>query len=176
VRKFFVVLVIFVVLVVSSSAQDEEIPPPEKQLSEDESGGDSPIDFLVENTYIVNIVARVVSLSPKKVLWKLSSSKPTVSGHPVKIRLFSKNVVISASITPHKKNDDNVLLVTRTKTWTTTQSVKNVLSSVKYITIKTGEKVVFLPLGGAKNDPGGNIIELEIQILPYRKDPGLDEQ
>jgi hypothetical protein len=118
----------------------------------------------------LNIAARV-SESGEDAVWKVESSKRTVSGRSVRVKLVGDNIVALADFIPYTDSDDSVVLVARCQVWisSATDEPMKYLSTLESIPVKMGQKVLFFPLGvkslEAVSDRAYDI-ELEIQCVP----------
>jgi hypothetical protein len=118
----------------------------------------------------INISVRVLS-SDETPVWNMESSKLTIPGRSVNVRLDGDNIRIFLICTPYVQENGTMLLLAQGQVWLSSppdSSVKSV-STFYNIPVSLGEKVLFFPLGVpsevAKKDYFN--IELEIQIVPY---------
>ncbi len=129
----------------------------------------SPLDFLRADALQVNIVARVIEPNHQTV-WHMESTKVTISGRAVQVRLEGDNVLVLAHLIPYLNNDNTILLVALGQIWTPTADNKGFkyYSTMKSLPITPGEKVIFFPFGMAV-DQKANVynLELQIQVTPY---------
>ncbi len=123
----------------------------------------------IENKKLsVSLTTRILG-EQNETIWHMDSTKVTVSGEAVKVKLKGDNVVIIADITPYLNTDNTIFLVAKGEVFL---SDSNDSEEVKYYTtlkslpVKVGEKVVFFPLGMAY-DSNSNFysMEMEIQVL-----------
>jgi hypothetical protein len=124
----------------------------------------------LEEVISLNIAARV-SESGEDAVWKVESSKRTVSGRSVSVKLVGDNIVILADFIPYTDTDDSVVLVARGQVWISslTGEPMKYLSTLESIPVKMGEKVLFFPLGVKSLEAVSDNtydIEMEIQCVP----------
>jgi hypothetical protein len=130
---------------------------------------------LLDNALQVNISATVLPAGANPV-WSVESSKLTIPGRSVKVRLDGENVQIYLTCTPYTQDNGDILLVAQGQVWFTKppDGELKILNTFQSIPVTFGEKVLFFPLGvpkSAKENKYFNI-ELEIQIVPYRANKG----
>jgi hypothetical protein len=124
----------------------------------------------LEEVLSLNIAARV-SEAGEDAVWRVESSKCTVSGRSVSVKLVGDNIVILADFVPYTGADDSVVLVARAQVWISSPAEEPMkyLSALESIPVKMGEKVLFFPLGvkslEAVSDQTYDI-EVEIQCVP----------
>ncbi len=107
-------------------------------------------------------------------LWNAESTKLTIPGRSIKVRLDGDNVRIYLICTPYLQDNGEVLLLAQGQVWfTEPQDNENRYFSTFYsIPVSFGEKVLFFPLGVSSTDQAAERhfnIELEIKIVPYEK-------
>ena len=115
-----------------------------------------------------------------ETVWHMESSKVTISGEAVSVKLKGENIVVIANITPYLNVDNTIFLVAKGEIFL---SEKADSEEVKYYTtlqslpVENGEKVMFFPLGMAY-DSNSNFysMEMEIQVLSVIDTAGLSEE
>jgi hypothetical protein len=172
-RKGLFIPLLLALGVAQTNAQEKDIDP--KQA----------LQSLLSNALKVTISARV--LPPQDVeesagiprreetpVWNAESTKLTLPGRSIRVRLDGDNVRIYLICTPYVQESGEVLLLAQGQVWfseTTENEVK--YSSTYYsIPVSFGEKVLFFPLGlsseeGQQKDFFN--IEMEIKIVPYQE-------
>jgi len=110
----------------------------------------------------------------EKPVWNAESTKLTIPGRSIRVRLDGDNVRINLICTPYLQDDGEVLLLAQGQVWfTEPQDNQNRYVSTFYsIPVSYGEKVLFFPLGVSNPDENQKEhfnIELEIKIVPYEK-------
>jgi hypothetical protein len=130
----------------------------------------------LEEVLSVNIAARV-SESGEDAVWKVESSKCTVSGRSVSVKLVGDNIVILVDFIPYTGADDSIVLVARGQVWISSQTDEPMkyLSTLESIPVKMGEKVLFFPLGVKSLEAVSEHtydIEMEIQCVPRGREQG----
>jgi hypothetical protein len=130
---------------------------------------------LLDNALEVRIAARILPAEATKESWTAESTRLTIPGRSVKVRLEGENVQIYLVCTPYRQENGDMLLVSQGQVWFTQPPEKTAkyFSTFSSIPVSYGEKVLFFPLGmseTATQDPGYFNIELEIVIVPYEKE------
>jgi hypothetical protein len=127
------------------------------------------LELMSENVFSVNIVCRIYQ-GGEVSTWNMEVSKYTISGRKVIVNLQGSNLQIKAEITPYV-DKEGVLLLAQGQVWANEEGEKKVRysSTMKSLPVQFGDKVFFYPLGINK-DPESKmfILELEIQVLPYK--------
>ena len=164
-------LVPFLLALAVAHAQGQASPPapdtdPKEALQE-----------LLSKALTVTVSARILppdAQAEETPVWNAESTKLTIPGRSIKVRLDGDNVRIYLICTPYLQDDGEVLLLAQGQVWLTEpQDNENRYVSTFYsIPVSYGEKVLFFPLGvsGADQTPNKHFnIELEIKIVPYEK-------
>ena len=107
-------------------------------------------------------------------VWNAESTKLTIPGRSIKVRLDGDNVRIYLICTPYLQDNGEVLLLAQGQVWFTEprDNENRYVSTFYSIPVSYGEKVLFFPLGapGAEGQEENHLnIELEIKIVPYEK-------
>ena len=133
---------------------------------------------LLSKALTVKVSARVLppDAQEETPVWNAESTKLTIPGRSIKVRLDGENVRIYLICTPYLQDNGEVLLLAQGQVWfTEPQDNENRYVSTFYsIPVSYGEKVLFFPLGVSRADTPENQhlnIELEIKIVPYEKKP-----
>jgi len=134
---------------------------------------------LLSKALTVTVSARIlppdaVDAQSETPVWNAQSTKLTIPGRSIKVRLDGDNVRIYLICTPYLQDNGEVLLLAQGQVWfTEPQDNENRYVTTFYsIPVSYGEKVLFFPLGVAKPDETQKKhfnIELEIKIVPYEK-------
>lgn len=132
---------------------------------------------LLSNALSITISARVVPPDAEEQdgsIWNEESTKLTISGRAIRVRLDGDNVRISLICTPYVQEDGTVLLLAQGQVWFTepTDKESKLYNTFYTIPVTFGEPVLFFPLGVSDTDqPEKGIfnIEVEIKIVPYEK-------
>jgi hypothetical protein len=133
------------------------------------------LQALLDNALEVRISARILPAEAEKEPWTAESTRLTIPGRSVKVRLEGDNVQIYLVCTPYVQDNGEVLLFSQGQVWFTEPPEKNAkyYSTYYSIPVSYGEKVLYFPLGmsdAAAKDQGYFNIELEITIVPYVKE------
>jgi hypothetical protein len=143
------------------------VPAEEKEMDLKEA-----LRALLANALEVHVSARVLP-ADEKPIWNVESTKLTLPGRPIKVRLDGDNLRIYLICTPYVKDSGEVLLLAQGQVWLSQPPEKEVkyFNTFYSIPVTFGEKVLFFPLGLSSGEPGGRDdffnIELEIKIVPY---------
>ena len=151
----------------------EQGPVAEEAAAEGESARRQPgEEFFRELTHVLcmNIAARI-SETGEDAVWKVESSKNTIPGRSVRVKLVGDNIVVLADFTPYIDADSSIVLVAQAQVWISPQGGKPLehFTALESIPVRMGEKVLFFPLGvmslETTSDNTYNI-ELEIHVVP----------
>jgi hypothetical protein len=140
-------------------SEDKELDPKEALQS------------LLSNALEVTVAARVLP-TDEKPIWNAESTKVTLPGRSIRVRMDGENVRIYLICTPYVQDNGEVLLLAQGQVWfaTPTDNEVKYSSTFSSIPVSFGEKVLFFPLGisDAEAQKKGVVnIEVEIKIVPY---------
>jgi hypothetical protein len=139
-----------------------------KSLHGQEAGDDS-FDVTNYRAMLISIVARVTDKSAPELSWKYESSKLTIPGRPVSVKLVGSNIIILVQLTPYLTEADAVILVAQGQVWIAgIDKGLDYRSSLKTIPATFGEKLFFFPLGLPQSATSAQI-EIEIIIESYKE-------
>jgi hypothetical protein len=129
------------------------------------------LQSLLSNVLKVTIAARVLP-ADEKPAWNAQSTKLTLPGRSIRVRLDGDNVRIHLVCTPYMQDNGEVLLLAQGQVWfaTPTQNELTYSSTFSSIPVSFGEKVLFFPLGisdARAQQKGAAKVEVEIKVLPY---------
>jgi hypothetical protein len=135
-RKSLVALSFFAFSLVQAGAQSQDMDLRDA------------VHELLSNALQINISARVLPPDEKPV-WNVESSKLTIPGRSVRIRLDGDNVRIYLICTPYVRENGTVLLLAQGQVWLSEPPDKEIkyFSTFYSIPVSFGEKVLFFPLG-----------------------------
>jgi hypothetical protein len=164
-RKRNVVVPFLLTLAVAQAYAQEAAADPKEALQQ-----------LLSKALSVTISARVLpsDTQAETPIWNAESTKLTIPGRSIKVRLDGDNVRIYLICTPYLQENGEVLLVAQGQVWLTQPTDREVkYSSTFYsIPLSFGEKVLFFPLGLSNAEAQQKDfynIELEIKIVPYEE-------
>lgn len=128
------------------------------------------LQSLLTKALRITISARVLPADDKPI-WNAESTKLTLPGRPIRLRLDGDNVRISLVCTPYVQDRGEVLLLAQGEIWFSTPADREVkYSSAFYsIPVSYGETVLFFPLGFSEAEARQKDVlnmELEIKIVP----------
>lgn len=134
-------------------------------LAADESSNDI-INAMKDRAVVLEMKARVVE-SEVTETWTSATSKVTIPGRAVTLRLVGSNVVIAVQFTPYKKEGGKTILVAQGQVWVTSKNEGMLYyTSMQSIPVEFGERVYFFPLGQKKDEKGARI-EVQLVLTPY---------
>ncbi len=111
-------------------------------------------------------------LGPDEIaVWNVESTKLTIPGRSVRVRLDGDGVRIYLICTPYVQQDGSVLLVAQGQIWLSEPPEETVkyYSPFYNIPVSMGEKILFFPLGFSEDSGKRDFynIEMQIKIDPY---------
>ena len=153
--KRITVLVLLVTAIFRGSAQEIEL--------------EEALRPILDKALQLNIIARVLPPGEEQE-WNIQSSKLTIPGRSIAVKLFGENIRIFVMLTPYWQENGKLLLVAQGEVLLSEMAESEVkyLSTVKSIPVSLGEKVLFFPLGVSKRFRKSFNIQLEIEILSYK--------
>ena len=161
-KRNVVVPLLFALAVAQTQAQDTEIDPKEA------------LQQLLSRALTITVSARVLPPDTQEdaPVWNAESTKLTLPGRAIKVRLDGDNVRIYLICTPYIQDNGEVLLLAQGQVWLTepTDNEATYYSTFYSIPVSFGEKVLFFPLGlgGTETQKKDFFnIELEIKVVPY---------
>ncbi len=124
---------------------------------------------ILDKALQLNIIARVLPPGAEQE-WNMQSSKLTIPGRSIAVKLLGENIRIFIVLTPYWQENGKLLLVAQGEVLLSEMAESEVkyLSTVKSIPISLGEKVLFFPLGVPQELRKSFNIQLEIEILSYK--------
>jgi hypothetical protein len=159
-RRTVVVPLLLALAVTSAPAEENEIDLKEA------------LHQLLTNALEVRVSVRVLPADAKPI-WNVESTRLTLPGRPIKVRLDGDNLRIYLICTPYVKDSGEVLLLAQGQVWLSKPPEKEVkyFNTFYSIPVIYGERVLFFPLGFSSGEVEGQDdffnIELEITIVPY---------
>jgi len=123
---------------------------------------------LREKAVVLDIIARVVERDRDEV-WNSESSKVTIPGRPVSLKLVGENVVVVVQFTPYRRDDGRQVLVAQGQVWVNTpEEGIRYQTTMQTIPVDFGEQIFFFPLG-PKTGAGHARIEIQLELNPYQE-------
>ncbi len=136
------------------------------------NGLEPALQALLEKAIQLNIVARVLPPDEQPV-WNMKSSKVTLPGRSVAVKLVGRNLQIDIVFTPYQNENGGLVLVAQGQVWLSEAPEKTTryVSTFKSIPISLGEKILFFPLGFSGDISNGEFftIEIEVEVLSYKE-------
>ena len=128
--------------------------------------------FLSDKVMSVQIKLRLLD-QDEEITWDAESTRITVVGRAINIRLVGPSVVIDSYITPFGDIDENLVLVANGEIWFASEAEDEGTryeSFIKSLPVVRGESIIFFPLGVAvDSDTNIYTIQLEIKLLSYKE-------
>jgi hypothetical protein len=164
-KRSVVVPILLAMAVAQTHAQEGEIDPRQA------------LRQLLANALQVTISARVVppDAMADAPIWNEESTKLTLPGRSIKVRLEGDNVRIYLICTPYFQDNGELLLLAQGQVWLSQPTDNEVTYSSTFysIPVSFGEKVLFFPLGlsdALEQNKDFFNIELEVKIVPYQQE------
>ncbi len=127
----------------------------------------SLVNALKDKALVLDIVARIVEREDKEV-WNSISSRVTIPGRSISLKLVGINVVVTAQFTPYKREDGRHVLVAQGQVWASSKEAgMQYQTTIQTIPIDLGERIYFFPLGPLTST-GDPRIEIQIELKSYR--------
>jgi hypothetical protein len=150
-RKFLGSLLFFVALGagVGQENSQEELPPE-----------------LRERAVVLDITSRIVEKN-QQVVFNAVTSRATIPGRPIGIKIVGANVVMALQFTPFFRRGGNSVLVVQGQIWVDIpEEGMHYQTTLQTMPIEFGEPLFFFPLG-SPSSPQDTRIELQLEIRPY---------
>ncbi len=130
--------------------------------------GAAILPALREKAVVLDIIARVVERDQDEI-WNSESSKVTIPGRPVSLKLVGENVVVVVQFTPYRREDGRQVLVAQGQVWVNTpEEGIRYQTTMQTIPVDFGEQIFFFPLGPKTGD-GHARIEIQLELNPYQE-------
>ncbi|MDR2747752.1 MAG: hypothetical protein LBB77_09945 [Treponema sp.] len=124
---------------------------------------------LKERAVVLDIISRVVEEN-QQVVWNSVTSKVTIPGRPVGIKIVGANVVMALQFTPFFRRGGNSVLVVQGQIWVDIPGEgMRYQTTLQTMPIEFGEPLFFFPLG-SPSSPQETRIELQLEIRPYTEE------
>jgi hypothetical protein len=128
-------------------------------------------EALLDKALQLNITAKVLPPNAQPV-WDVRSSKLTIPGRSIAVKMVGENVRVDVVLTPYLLEDNELVLVAQGQVWLSEAPEEAVkyLATIESMPIALGEKVLFFPLGVDVKLPETQsfTIQLEIEVLAYK--------
>lgn len=164
-RKLFVLFCLFISPVFISA---QEQPVPNNETIDVESADNQ--------MYSMSIDLKVKEGDTEKEVLDKPMQHLAVSGKPVVLKITGGNFKAAVRLTLYQKAEDTLVLLTQSTISMFSEGKRRVLSTAKSMPIKTGEKVLFFPLGVIPDaEKTGYNCMLEMDISKYQQKPVSQE-
>ena len=125
------------------------------------------IPALRERAVIMRCISRIVEQN-EQVVWDSETSRVTVPGRPVGVRLIGANLVILVQFTPFLHPNGRYSLVAHGQTWINIPNEGiSYHTTIQTIPLELNEPIYFFPLGSTNNDDDEARIEIQITLEPF---------
>jgi hypothetical protein len=119
-----------------------------------------------DRALVLDMVARVVEQNQQEV-WNSSSSRVTIPGRPVGLKLVGDNVVVVVQFTPYLRRNGHGMLVAQGQIWVNVPNEGiRYQTTMQTIPLEFGEQIYFFPLGST-GSPEDVRIEIVLVLRPY---------
>jgi len=109
-----------------------------------------------------------------KAVWNASSSKITIPGRTVSIKLVGENLIIEVEFTPYLQ-EGKYTLAAKNQIWIKTSEKEVSYKTTNHrISMVLGEQILYLPLGTASASDTSRI-ELLLTLYRYGEEPPAEE-
>ena len=130
------------------------------------------VDSTDSQVFNMDIDLKVQDGTSAQVVSDHKAHHQTVSGRPVSLNINGGNFKAAVRFTVYNINADNLLLLTQSTIFFIKDGQRRMLSTVKSIPIKAGEKVLFFPMGVLKDGDKSNFnCVLEMEVSKYQPQP-----
>ena len=127
---------------------------------------------LRERAMVIQITTTVEGSNHES--WNAFSSKVTIPGRPVGIKLVGDNIVIAVQFTPYLRQG-KFALVAQSQIWINIpEKGMSYKTDTHSIPVDLGEPILYLPLG-ADTSPDNPHIELVLTMYRYGEEPVTEE-
>jgi hypothetical protein len=135
-------------------------------LMAQEPGLEVLLPGLKDRALVLDMAARVVDQNQMEV-WNSFTSKITIPGRPVGLKLVGTNVVVALQFTPYLHRNGRGVLVAQSQIWVDVpnQGIRY-QTTMQTISLEFGEQIYFFPLGSA-DSPEDSRIEITLELRPY---------
>ena len=122
---------------------------------------------LFDRTLQLDIMVTVLQ-SDERPAWNVKSSKVTIPGRSIAIKLLGENLRVEVVFTPYQRENGIWDLVAQGQVWYSEapQKATRYLTTLESIPVSMGEKVLFFPLGFSEQQTF--TLQLEVEIFPFR--------
>ncbi len=104
------------------------------------------------------------------VAWQAGSSRSTIPGTPVGVKLVGTNVAILVQLTPFDDGKGGLVLVTQGQVWVKRPNGElSYFTSLDTVAVHYGERVYFFPLG--RSTSGEAAMRVEVSVEHYALAP-----
>jgi hypothetical protein len=127
------------------------------------------ISMMRERAVVLRMVTRVLEKDDSEA-WFSDSSKVTIPGRPVGIKIVGENVALSVQFTPYPGRNGKGVLVAQGQIWVETSGGLQYRTMMQTVPLEYGEQVFFFPLGAGGPEDEARI-EIQIDMRRYAETP-----
>lgn len=122
-----------------------------------------------ENALIVSMVVRILEQS-NTVVWNQESSKTTIPGKAIRVKLTGENFLIISHFTPYERDAGFYILLAQAEIWLKGSEPQSsqYFSAFRTLLVPRGEAILFFPFGVSSSEEiPPYTLQMEIMIEPY---------
>jgi len=120
---------------------------------------------LRERAVVMHVVSRIVEQN-QKVVWDMESTKVTIPGRPVGLKLVGSDLVVAMQFTPFLRSSGRHTLVAQGQIWVNVPNEGiSYHTTMQTIPLDFEEQVYFFPLGSMEGRDDSRI-EIQLMISP----------
>ena len=140
-------------------------------LCADEASGETPFEELPgfrERALIMHISSRIVEEN-QEVVWNSESTRLTLPGRPVGIKLVGVDLVVAVQFTPFLRSGGRNILIAQGQIWMNIpEEGISYRTTMQTIPLEWGEQIYFFPLGSMRAQDEARI-EIQLALEPYSR-------
>ena len=141
----------------------EEPDPPEVQ--EAQGAVLEQLPGLRERAVVMHIASRIVEQN-HQIVWNMETTKITIPGRPVGLKLVSSDLVVNMQFTPFLRNNGKHTLVAQGQIWINVPDEGiSYHTTMQTIPLDFQEQIYFFPLG-SMNSREESHIEIQLMMSP----------
>jgi hypothetical protein len=130
---------------------------------------------LKDRAIIIDIAARIVEQN-HEVVWNSETSRVTIPGRPVGIKLVGDNVVVAVQFIPFLSPRGNNFLVAQQQIWIEVPNKGiSYRTFMQTVPLEFNEQIYFFPLGTSDLQEDAHI-EIQLMLRPYTSEISKERQ
>ena len=129
---------------------------------------------LRERAVVMHMVSRIVEQN-HQVVWNMESTKITIPGRPVGLKLVSSDIIVAVQFTPFLRNNSRHTLVAQGQIWVNVPNEGiSYHTTMQTIPFDFQEQVYFFPLGSV-DERDESHIEIQLMMSPLsERNPSIN--